>query len=70
MFNFFVTENCRADGMYYISGTDYNHIKNVLRMHEGDTFLVSENGISSLCRLLSFENDSVIAGIIEENYQK
>lgn len=69
MFNFFVTENCRADGMYYISGADYNHIKNVLRMHEGDIFLVSENGISSLCRLLSFENDSVIAGIIEENYQ-
>lgn len=69
MFNFFVSGNCRAGGRYYISGADYNHIKNVLRMHEGDTFLVSENGISNLCKILCFENESVIAEIEEENYQ-
>ena len=69
MFNFFVSENFRTDDSYYISGADYNHIKNVLRMKEGDTFLVSENGISNLCKIMAFENESVVARIIEENYQ-
>lgn len=69
MFNFFVSENFRTDDSYYISGVDYNHIKNVLRMKEGDTFLVSENGISNLCKIMAFENESVVARIIEENYQ-
>lgn len=69
MFNFFVSENFRTDDSYYISGADYNHIKNVLRMKEGDTFLVSENGISNLCKIMAFEIESVVARIIEENYQ-
>lgn len=69
MFNFFVSENFRTDDSYYISGADYNHIKNVLRMKEGDTFLVSENGISNLCKIMAFENENVVARIIEENYQ-
>lgn len=69
MFNFFVSENFRTDDNYYISGADYNHIKNVLRMQEGDTFLVSENGISNLCKIMAFENESVVARIIKENYQ-
>lgn len=68
MFNFFVSADKRADNRYYISGTDYNHIKNVLRMHEGDVFLVSENGTSNLCEIESFENETVIAVIKEENY--
>lgn len=69
MFNFFVSVNFRTDDSYYISGADYNHIKNVLRMKECDTFLVSENGISNLCKIMAFENESVVARIIEKNYQ-
>ena len=38
-------------------------------MHIGDTFLVSDNGVSSLCEIENFDNESVIAKIIEENYQ-
>ena len=53
---------------YVITGIDFNHIKNVLRMVVGDTFLVSDNGVSNLCEIESFENDTVIAKIIEENY--
>lgn len=68
MFNFFVSEKNRTDSRYYISGADYNHIKNVLRMHEGDVFLVSDNGISKLCEIECFENESVVAIIREENY--
>ncbi len=68
MFNFFAKENQRQNDCYFISGTDFNHIRNVLRMVEGDTFLVSENGVSNLCEIEKFENDFVVAKIIEENY--
>lgn len=68
MHNFFVNENQKQGDRYFINGTDFNHIKNVLRMNIGDTFLVSEQGVSNLCEIESFENDSVIAKILEENY--
>ena len=68
MYNFFVDENQKLNNKYVITGTDFNHIKNVLRMGVGDTFLVSDDGISNLCEIESFESDSVIAKIIEENY--
>ncbi len=68
MYNFFVSENQKQGDRYYITGTDFNHIKNVLRMSVCDTFLVSDNGVSNLCEIESFENDSVIARVIEEDY--
>jgi len=68
MYNFFVNENQRQGDCYFISGADFNHIKNVLRMSVGNTFLVSENGVSNLCEIDAFENDVVIVKIIEENY--
>ena len=69
MYNFFAEDNSRQDDCYYITGSDFNHIKNVLRMKPGDTFLVSENGISNLCRLESTEGETAVAVIEEENYQ-
>ena len=68
MYNFFVDEKCSPDGCYYISGSDYNHIKNVLHLQIGERFLVSHRSCSHLCELERFENASVIAKIIEENY--
>ena len=68
MYNFFVNENQKLNDKYVITGTDFNHIKNVLRMTVGDTFLVSENGVSNLCEIEDFIEDSVVVKIIEENY--
>lgn len=68
MYNFFAKENQRQNDRYFIDGTDYNHIKNVLRMVVGDSFLVSEKGKSNLCEIESYETDFVVAKIIEENY--
>ncbi len=68
MYNFF-TDNRQINGKFYITGGDYNHIKNVLRMKKGEQFLVSHGGVSHLCELEDFESDSVIATIVEENYQ-
>lgn len=69
MYNFFVDENNRQGNFYCITGSDCNHIKNVLRMREGDTFLVSNGKTSDLCVIRSFDNDAVTAEITEENYQ-
>lgn len=68
MFNFFVETSAVSGRRVYIDGADYNHIKNVLRMGVGDTFLVSSDGISNLCKLIGFENDTAVCEIIEENY--
>ena len=69
MHNFFVDENNRQGDVYYITDADFNHIKNVLRMKQGDSFLVSSASKSDLCVLDSFTEDAVIAKITEENYQ-
>ncbi len=69
MYNFFVDEADRQGSCYIITGSDCNHIKNVLRMKSGDTFLVSCKGKSSLCTLKGFEGDCTVAEITEEDYQ-
>lgn len=69
MHNFFVDEKNRQGNYYYITDSDFNHIKNVLRMKIGDEFLVSFNGRSDLCALEEYTGDSVVAKILEENYQ-
>ncbi len=68
MFNFFADEANKQNFHYIISGADYNHIKNVLRMGIGDTCLISCNGKSDLCKIDSFSLDSVSLEIIEEDY--
>lgn len=68
MYNFFVSSNQKRDDRYFISDADFNHIKNVLRMKIGETLLVSDDGISSLCEIERFEGNTVVAKILEENY--
>ncbi len=69
MFNFFVDSDCKKSDCYYITGSDFNHIKNVVRMHEGDQILVSESGMSHLCEIRSLEGEICVAEIVEENYR-
>lgn len=69
MNNFFVDATARTGDYYYITGADYNHIANVLRMKDGDIFLVSDCGQSHLCVIESIDCEKVTAKIIEENYQ-
>lgn len=69
MFNFFAEKSQKQSDRYFISGSDYNHIINVLRMGVGDTFLVSCEGKSDLCQIEGFDGETVTAVISEENYQ-
>ena len=66
MYNFF---NSQKDGdRFYISGADFNHIKNVLRMKKGERILISCEGKSHLCELESLEFETAVAKIIESDY--
>ncbi len=67
MFNFFVDKEKEKD-RYQIIGSDYNHIKNVLRMKEGEKLIVSNNGKSDLCEIEGFIDSEVLVKVIEENY--
>lgn len=69
MYNFFVSEAADLDGRYSITGADFNHIKNVLRMRVCDTLLVSCDSRSDLCTIVDIGSDTVTAGIVEENYR-
>ncbi len=68
MYNFFVSSNQKQNDRYFITDTDFNHIRNVLRMKIGETILVSDNGVSSLCKIEQFEENTVVAKVLEENY--
>ncbi len=68
MYNFFVKKENIYGDLVTIDGGDFNHIKNVLRFKEGDEFLVSTDGQNSLCKIVAFESNCVVAKIIEKNY--
>ena len=69
MFNFFVDSSNISNDTVLITGNDYNHAKKVLRMKVGDCFLISHDGVSSLCEISEFTESTIIAKITEENYQ-
>lgn len=68
MYNFFVNENQFLDNKVIIKGNDFNHIKNVLRMKNGEKFYVSNkvSGDSYLVNLDNYSQDEVICNIIEK----
>ncbi len=68
MYNFFVDKKS-DDGSYFIEGSDFNHIKNVLRMQMGEELLVSCEGKSHLCVIEEFYEDSARLKVVEEDYQ-
>lgn len=67
MYNFFVDDSARTGDRFLITGADYNHICNVLRMKEGARFLVSCGGSSHLCELAEADGSTVTARILEED---
>ena len=68
MYNFFVEENAVTKDGFIIGGADFNHIKNVLRMKEGDQLLVSIGGASHLCTIVQFNGDYLVVNTVAKNY--
>ena len=69
MYHFFVEQNQISDTHIMITGSDVNHIKNVLRMKEGEEIMISNpNGWDYYCTISQICDDNVKAKIsfIEE----
>ena len=66
MFHFFVSpENISADTVT-VTGGDVNHIKNVLRMKQGEKFIANDgNGGSYCCAVSEIYEDRIVAEILE-----
>ena len=65
MYHFFVSQEQIGPGLITITGSDVNHIKNVLRMKPGEEVLVS-NGVDKdyHCRIAQIMADAVQAEIL------
>lgn len=66
MFHFFTDTSNFKDGKVYISGNDYNHIRNVIRLKCGDKAVVSDpEGGAYTCHIEEFTEDEVVFVIDE-----
>lgn len=65
MYRFFVTQNQVEDVVIHIQGSDVNHIKNVLRMKQGEEILISSGDkLEYTCYIESLDEDEVVARIM------
>ena len=66
MYHFFVDKNNIIDHTVIIEGADFNHIKNVLRMREGEEISVGngEDENEYRCAIERFEDDRVICKLL------
>lgn len=70
MYRFFVDQDQVEDTVIHIKGSDVNHIRNVLRMRQGEKILVSsKETLEYTCYIEHLEEDEVLAKImyVQEN---
>ena len=61
MFRFYVNEDAVYDNRATITGSDVNHIRNVLRMKSGDRIIVNTGaGTDYYCRIDQVNNDEIL----------
>lgn len=67
MYHFFVKQDQVSGEVITVTGPDVNHIKNVLRMRQGEQVLIS-NGVDRdyLCEISSITSDAVTASILSQ----
>ena len=64
MYHFFVTPASVRKERIYIEGSDVNHIRNVLRMKEGEELCINDgNGTEYLCGISEISADKIICDI-------
>lgn len=66
MYRFFIEDGISSEKEISISGSDYNHIKNVLRMKIGDEVLISDGKDREyLCKISQFAEEEVLLQILD-----
>lgn len=70
MHHFFVAPEAVHGNFITITGSDVNHMKNVLRMKPGEELLISDGtGRDYLCRICHVKEDCMEAEILDGTYQ-
>lgn len=68
MYNFFLDKE-RFDGCYYhLTGKDYNHAKNVLRLKVGEQVLISAEEKCALCEISKITDCEILLSVLENDY--
>ena len=71
MYRFYVDGNAIGEEEIVLTGEDNNHIRNVLRMHEGEEITVCDGrGTDYRCSLLQLDRDQVRARILSSQTAK
>ena len=66
MYRFFIEDGIDSGSQIHIGGSDYNHIKNVLRMKRGEEVLVSDGKDREyLCIINEFADGEVLLSIMD-----
>lgn len=68
MYNFFIKNENLSENTIKLDGKDFFHAKNVLRMKEKDTFLVSIDNKNYLCEIKEIFSDYLIAEVKEKDF--
>lgn len=67
MFQFFVEPDQIQEKEIIITGSDVNHIKNVLRMRVGEEMRISDNaGSDFYCAIKNFESEKIVLTVLRE----
>lgn len=70
MHHFFVTPDKISENYILITGSDVNHIKNVLRMKNGEEVLISDGqGKDYLCEIDDITGENISARITERDFE-
>lgn len=68
MYNFFINPLDVNGDKAIIKGKDHNHIKNVLRMKEGEELLLSYDKTSSLAKISRIEDEIIVCDVVCKDY--
>ena len=66
MHHFFVKEEQVSENKIQILGSDVNHMKNVLRMKQGEEIQISDGSTQYLCKIEVINAEEIVAMIQEE----
>ncbi len=68
MYHFYTDKSHIGDSTISLTGEDVNHIKNVLRMRQGEEIIICDGeGKDYHCRISSLESDRIDAEILEQH---
>ncbi len=68
MYRFYIAASQKQGNTIEITGEDVNHIKNVLRMKQGERFILCDGeGTDYLCELAGTKERNLLASVLEEH---